>query len=213
MPTDSSTNQNLNTHRASQNEIRSTDNDVNPDSSDDNELLQTSTNIFIYSNDAVVGMIQSFSISENRQIKKLHAIGWEGVVQAVPQNTKGGQLNVSRIALYNSSIWNALGLSQDATPYNPLGKKIHEGASPTKDKNSHTSSTGGKTMKSDQVFNTLKDQRVPLEIKVKTKKKGGTDEYYIDRYIDCWLSSYQKSYKVGDVTVGEDVTIDYADIY
>ena len=104
-------NTSTNTHRATRNDIRTAENDFNPQTSFQNSLIATSTNVFVFANGSIVGMIQSFTVTESRTVTKLQAIGWEGVVQAVPENTKGGTLNVSRIALYESSIWNALGLT------------------------------------------------------------------------------------------------------
>lgn len=209
-----------NTHRATRNDIRAAENDFNPTSGDQNSKLATGTNIFIYSNNSIVGMIQSFSVSESRTINKLQAIGWEGVVQAVPANTNGGQLSVSRIALYESSIWNALGLTSSGTPYSPLGRKVHDsggGQFDSKDQwdvSSHTpGNIEGSTVSSRFIFKTLKDQRVPLEIQVKTKRTGSAEEYYVETYVDCWLSSYSKSYSVGTITVAESATIQYADVY
>lgn len=211
-------NTSTNTHRATRNDTaRGMENDLTPTASDTNSLIQTSTNIFIYSNGSIVGMIQSFSVSEQRNINKLQAIGWEGVVQAVPSNTNGGQLQVSRIALYQSSIWNALGLTSNGKSYNPLGMKVHDANSPAEatgwDKSTHTNDIAGSTVSSRLIFKTLKDQRVPLEIKVQTKRRGSTSEYYVETYVDCWLSSYSKSYTVQTITVAEQATIQYADVY
>ncbi|MFW6014951.1 MAG: hypothetical protein ACOCRK_00775 [bacterium] len=211
------TNEGINTHRAHRNDIRTANRNFNPSNQDDNHLLQTSTNIFIFSNGDIVGMIQSFNVSENRTINKLQAIGYEGVVQAVPSNTQGGQLSVTRIALYQSTLWNSLGLTTNGQSYNPIGSKVHTGQEDNSwDTYSHTKATDGSTAKaidSKQVFKTLKDQRVPLEIQVKTAKSGSGTDYYVDTYIDCWLSSYSKSYTVGTITVAEQATIQYADVY
>lgn len=210
-------NKGINTHRATRNDIRGQVNDFNPTKSDSNGLLQTATNIFLYANDNIVGMIQSFSISENRGINKLQSIGYEGVIQAVPSNTEGGQMNVTRIALYESNIWNALGLNTKGKSFNPIGAKVHTGDDSTDwDKTSplDPQKTDGVPVNSGLVFKTLKDQRVPLEIQVKTRKNGEFDsDFYIDTYIDCWLSSYSKSYSVGTITVAEQATIEYADVY
>jgi hypothetical protein len=211
-------NTSTNTHRATRNDTaRGMENDFSPTASDTNSLLQTSTNIFVYSNGAIVGMIQSFSVSEQRTINKLQAIGWEGVVQAVPANTNGGQLQVSRIALYQSSIWNALGLTSQGKAYNPLGMKVHEANSPADatgwDAMTHYNETEGSNVSSRLIFKTLKDQRVPLEVKVQTKRKGSESDYYVETYIDCWLSSYSKSYTVQTITVAEQATVQYADVY
>lgn len=180
-------NTHLNTQRAFENKIRATDDiTMNPKSSFDNSLLQTSTNIDILSNGNVIGMIQSFTVTENRDIQKLQEVGTEGVVQAVPGNTKGGSLNVSRMALYGSNLWDAVGLTGLKNADNSL-----------------------------QIFQTLKNQRVPFEIQVKTPSNDTTStvSYYIETYIDCWLSSYSKTFAVGTITVTEQATIMYADVY
>jgi hypothetical protein len=65
------------------------------------------------------------------------------------------------------------------------------------------------------MFKTLKDQRIPFEIQVLTvngQKSDGSASYYVETYVDCWLSSYKKSYTVSNVTVSEDVSIAYADV-
>jgi hypothetical protein len=216
-PSNYTQNTSTNTHRYTRNDIRTAENDFNPASGNDNGKLATSTNIFIYSNNAIVGMIQSFGVSESRTINKLQAVGWEGVVQAVPANTNGGQLNVSRIALYESSIWNALGLTSTGTPFNPVGKKVHDANVPDSstgwDATTHKNNPEGSKVSSRLIFKTLKDQRTPLEIKVQTKRMGSADSYYVETYVDCWLSSYSKSYSVGTITVAETAQIQYSDVY
>lgn len=169
-------------------------------------MLQTSTNIFIYANGGIVGMIQSFRVSENRGVNKLNAIGFEGVVQAVPQNTQGGQLDVARMALYNSNIWRALGLTSNSAPYSGIGSKVHtEG---------FNDSYGMPAPPAAQyIFRTLKDQRVPLEIKTRTPMDGEGRTFYEETYVDCWLASYSKSFAVGDITVTENATIQYGDVF
>lgn len=236
----------MNTHRKTQNEIRTAEGTgVNPTTPYDNSLVQTSTNIFIYANGCIVGMIQSFNVNESRNITKMQAIGWEGVVQAVPNNTEGGSISVSRMALYNSNLFNALGLNKTGIPYNGnIGGRVHN---PTQDEAFKDNSTtvldqydntpyGSKitenALNNDapclQAFRTLKDQRVPFEIEVRTPtfvqngqvettKDGVTkvadNSYYTERYIDCWLSQYSKSYQVGNISVTETATIRYADVY
>lgn len=170
-------------------------------------LLQTSTNIFIYANGGIVGMIQSFRVSESRNVTKLNAIGYEGVVQAVPGNTTGGQLDVTRIALYNSNLWQALGLTTDGAPYTGIGSKVHQTGF-TDNVDYGPAPTGGAP------FRTLRDQRVPFEIVVKTPMDGNGTRFYEERYVDCWLASYSKSYSVsGEITVAENATIRYGDVY
>lgn len=84
-----------------------------PTSPYQNGLLQTSTNIKIKMNGEIVGMVQSLSVSESRNINKLQAVGQEGVVQAVPGNTNGGQLTISRIALYDRKMIDATGINNN----------------------------------------------------------------------------------------------------
>ena len=211
-------NTSTNTHRATRNDIRTAENDFNPQTSFDNSLLATSTNTFIFANGSIVGMIQSFNVSEQRGVNKLQAIGWEGVVQAVPENTKGGSLTISRIALYESQIWNALGLTTSGRPFNEIGAKVYDAeaegenwdkssiAPDSIDARAHKTATN-------LVFNTLRQQKVPLEIQVKTRAHGKEEKYWVETYIDCWLSSYRKSYSVGSITVAEDVTVMYGDTY
>lgn len=209
----------VNTHRA--NGIAGANNTFNPSRpNDQNGLLHTSTNIFIYANDGIVGMIQSFSVSESRNINKLQAIGYEGVVQAVPSNTNGGQLSVTRMALYNSNIFRALGLTSTGTSGNPLGRKVHGLDNTYADK--HEAGHSGPEMSgignnnpssAGFVFRTLRDQRVPIEIKVKSPLTGEDSGYYEERYVDCWLSSFSKSFTVSQITVAENATIQYGDVY
>ncbi len=67
-------NTSTNTHRATRNDIRVANNTMKPNSPFDNVGATTSTNIFVYSNGCIVGMIQSFNVSEQRQVNKLQAI-------------------------------------------------------------------------------------------------------------------------------------------
>ena len=208
----------LNTHRATRNDIKPNNNTFELEGPDVNGLAMTSTNIFVYSNDEIVGMIQSFSVKESRTIDKLNAIGVEGVIQAVPQNSNGGTLDVTRIALYSSNLWASLGLTTTGNGYDAAGSKTYRGKTDANwDKASYKINNGdsGKTISNGSkiLFKTLKDQRVPLEIKVKTPINGQATKWYTETYIDCWLSSYSKSYDVGKITVAEQCSIDYADVY
>jgi hypothetical protein len=214
-------NYSLNTHRATRNEVKIQENDMTAlQTSDDNGMALTSTNIFIYANQNIVGMIQSFNIQESRTIDKLNAIGVEGVIQAVPENTNGGTIDVNRIALYSSNLWAALGLSADGIGYDASGSKryINDGSSmenwdqPTYETNTTNSEYSLGNGSSRYVFKTLKDQRVPLELQVRQPMNGQGTEWYIETYIDCWLSSYGKTYDVGKITVAETCKIDYADV-
>ena len=109
---DSSSNSYVNTHRA-------IDMPGVPDGSEATKLAITTTNVSIYSNDMKVGFVQSFTPSEQRDITPIQELGTEDVVQMVPGNTRGGTIQMQRVALYNSDIWNALGL----TPSGKFTKK------------------------------------------------------------------------------------------
>ena len=117
-------------------------------------LAVASTNISIICNNRVIGMIQSFNISEQRTVTKLQSIGIEGVIQAVPGNTNGGSIQAQRVALYGERIYDALGVG-----------------------NWSQSS-------SNKLFSTLKDQRVPFEIVVETKLPEGLGGSYREVYKD-----------------------------
>lgn len=143
-------------------------------------LATASTNIKIKCNGRLVGMIQSFNISENRAVNKLQSVGVEGVIQAVPSNTNGGSISAQRIALYGERVYDALGIEN----WSGDPKRL---------------------------FSTLKDQRLPFEIEVQTNTPDGMPSY-VETYQDCWIASYKKSYTVQNITVSEDVTIQYADV-
>lgn len=153
-----------------------------------NGLLQASTNILIKSFGETIGMIQSFSMSENRNINKLQAVGFEGVVQAVPSNTNGGQLSVTRIAMYNTKLADIFGINE-----------------------THSAYVSGTSEKHDApYFVTLRNQRIPFEIEVHTPTSNGVGDsatWQIDTYVDCWLSSWSKSYSVQQIYVTENATI------
>ena len=155
------------------------------DNSHANGLAVTSTNIRIKANDITIGMIQSFSVSENRDVTKVQSVGIEGVTQAVPQNYKGGTIQATRVAMYGSRFYDAFKMEQY------MGQQ-YEGYN---------------------VFKTLKDQRLPFEIRVdQTMTNGGENgKQYTETYIDCWISSYKKNYSVSNITISENVSISYAD--
>ena len=140
----------LNTHRAIGLDLEDHGNYAN-------QMAITTTNVAIYSNDMRVGFVQSFQPSEQREITPIQELGTEGVVQMVPGNTRGGTIQMQRVALYNSDIWNALGLTQ-------TGKFVSR----------FSQNKGITTTVSDvyytygNPFRTLKDQRVPLELRAET---------------------------------------------
>jgi hypothetical protein len=171
-------------------------------------LAVTTTNIDVFSNGHRVGFIQSASPSESRNINKIMELGTEGIVQSVPSNTNGGSLSVNRIAIYNSSLFNALGMTKTGQFLN------------LSDNNSNRNVLSGDKYKTfSNVFKTLKDQRVPLEIQIKTKMpalnsvEGAGNRFLVDTYVDCWLSSYSKSIASGTITITETANISYSEVY
>ena len=210
-------NTHLNTHRYTRNDIRVAENQLTPSDPYTNSKVQTSTNIFIYANGGIVGMVQSMNISETRQINKLQAVGWEGVVQSVPSNTKGGQIQLQRIALYDSTMFGALGLTTNALPQNSLGSKIHNIDRHTEsdkwDDYTTEQAMQGKRVSEGLTFRTLKDQRAPIEIQVKTPLYGDQAKFYTTTYIDVWLSSISRTMNVNTITVAESATAMYGDVY
>ena len=189
---DSYSNKDLNTHRAS---------GVTSSGDDTTKLAITSTNIQVYSNDMRIGFVQSLTPSESRTITKVQELGSEGVVQSVPGNTNGGQIAITRFAVYNGNLWNALGLTPTGK-FTTRDNQIADSTSKRQD-----SGTYGNP------FKTLKDQRVPLEIKVKTvMPDSSANSYYIETYVDCWLSSYTKTIAANTITISEQATIQYSDV-
>lgn len=158
-------------------------------------LAVTSTNIEVFANSMKVGFVQSLTPSESRNIIKVQELGTEGVVQSVPSNTNGGQLSITRFAVYNANLLNAIGATRDGN----FTQKF----------DSVTQLTNEATTYSNP-FKTLKDQRVPLEFKVETKSPSG--DSFVERYIDCWLSSYSKTIAATTITVTESATIQYSDV-
>lgn len=140
------------------------------------KLAITTTNVSIYSNDQRIGFVQSFTPSEQREITPVQELGTEGVVQMVPGNTRGGQIQLTRFALYNSDLWNALGLTK-------TGKFVK----PTDD--SYISDDAFKRTDADTYgnpFRTLKDQRVPLELRAHTILPNvSARAMLIEVYYDC----------------------------
>ena len=190
----SGTNKMLNTQRAT----------GMPEIADNSASLPiTSTNIEIYSNGMRLGFVQSFSPSESRDIVKLQELGTEGVVQSVPGNTRGGQIQLSRVAIFNGNLYNALGLTPTGL-FSTTDQQVYNSASTY---NSSTNTLGNP-------FKTLKEQRVPLELQVKTKQPDDQNTtYYVETYTDCWLQTYSKAIASGTITVTEQATIQYSDVY
>ncbi len=186
----SNTNKNLNTARAS---------GMPSIGSNGKKLAVTSTNISIFSNNMRIGFVQSFSPSESRQITPVHELGTEGVVQMAAGNTNGGTISLSKFAVYNANLWNALGLTR-------TGQFVSHG---------DFNSSGKKDTKYETYsnpFKTLKDQRVPLEMRVETKTPSNNDVVYTETYIDCWLTSYGKTISSSTVTINETCNMTYSDI-
>ena len=190
----SDTNKFLNTQRAT----------GMPEIADNSSTLPiTSTNIEVYSNGMRIGFVQSFTPSEQRTIKKVQELGTEGVVQSVPGNTNGGQIAITRFAIFNGNLYNALGLT-------PTGKFSKTADQINNDATVYSSATN--TL--GNPFKTLKEQRVPLELQAKTRLPDvSANTYYIETYIDCWVSQYSKSVQTSDITVTESATLQYSDVY
>ena len=189
---DSATNTTMNTQRAS---------GMPNIGSDGAQLAVTTTNVYLYSNGMRVGFVQQFSPSETRTIDKIMELGSEGVIQSVPRNTNGGQITLQRMAVYNASLWNALGLTRTGQ-FVPFGS-LDTSNSYTKDP---TYQTFGNP------FKTLKDQRVPLELQTQIRYPGATESYYIISYLDCWLTNYSKTVSAAAITITESATIFYSDV-
>ena len=199
---DSNTNNNLNTQRASGMPEYVDTNGV----SIGGNLVVTTTNIEVWANGQKVGFVQTFNPSENRTIVKIKELGTEGVVQSVPSNTLGGQIAVTRFALYNSNLYNALGLT-------PTGQFVtRDSVNPAQIPGNATDITANGNYRTyGNPFKTLKDQRVPLEFMVKTKMPNDT-RYIIETYLDCWLATYSKMITAATITITENATIQYSDV-
>lgn len=196
---DSYSNHWVNTHRAI--DMPGLSNEGHGDHA--NQLAITTTNISIFSNDMRIGFVQSFNVSESRDIQMVQELGTEGVVQAVPGNTRGGQIQLQRTALYNSDMWNALGLT-------PTGKFIPRTDSKFISGDAFKRQDSGTY---GNPFRTLKDQRVPLEIRAHTILPNVSEETrYVEFYYDAWISSYQKTISVQQIWISESVTLEYGDM-
>lgn len=195
---DSSNNKNLNTQRASGMP------DMYDSGSKQYNLAVTTTNVSVYSNGMKVGYVQSASPSESRPLTKVQALGVEGVVQIVPGNTNGGQISVSRLAVYNSNLFNSLGLTRNG--------QFVPSTTANFGKDSTTKDTVYGTY--NNPFKTLKDQRVALEIQIKTVQPNGAGAgtTLVETYLDCWLSSYSKTIASNAITITEQATIQYSDV-
>lgn len=175
-----------------------------PSGDDPTMMAITTTNVSVYSNNMKIGFIQSFSPQESRTITPVQELGTEGVVQMVPGNTQGGQISVSRFALYNSDLWNALGLTPSGQFTNRDDSNFINDAAFTKREDSGTYGNP---------FRTLKEQRVPLEIRSRTVLPNVSKEAaYIETFFDCWLSNYSKAIQSNNVLITETATIQYADM-
>ena len=129
----------------------------------------TSTNVEVYANNMRVGIVQEFTPSESRTITPIQELGTEGVVQILPQNTNGGTISLRRFALFNSTLANAIGLTRTGQFMPANDSDYVYGTASTMDA---TSRTYGNP------FKTLKDQRVPLEFKVKVRLPDDQNDSY-----------------------------------
>ncbi len=155
----------------------------------DNGMLVTSTNVKINGIDpsgkkVMIGMIQSFSVSETRNVTKLQSIGIEGVTQAVPENYKGGTINAQRVALYGKRLYDVFRMEDYSGEDDDVFKTLKQQRFPF-----------------EIVYETRRDGN-----------RDGDGAVYTETYIDCWISSYKKNYQTSNITISEQVTIAYAEV-
>lgn len=190
----SDTNKWLNTQRAT----------GTPEMADNSSTLPiTSTNIEIWCNGMIIGFVQSFQPSEQRQIQKVQELGTEGVVQSVPGNTNGGEISLTRLAIFNADLYNALGL----TPTGKFAQYSDHIYNSTTVYNETYNTLGNP-------FRTLKEQRVPLELQTKIKQPDLSEKkYYVTTYCDAWLSQYSRTITSQAITVTETARLKYCSVY
>jgi hypothetical protein len=165
----------------------------------------TSTNVEVWANNMKVGMVQEFSPSESRTITPLQELGTEGVVQMAPGNTNGGTISLRRIALFNSRLFNAIGMTNTGQ-FIPGIQVAANGGNV-----GNVYDTQYRTLSNP--FKTLKDCRVPLEFKVKIRLPDDqNDTYHVDTYIDCWVQQYSKTIAANTITISESATVSYSDV-
>lgn len=159
----------------------------------DNEIgIVTSTNIDIKINGQRVGLMQSFSRQESREVQRIMEIGSEGLVQLVPQNYQGGTLECEALAVYGRLFFRAIKIKDYGAPqsyianYNPVGMLVQN--------------------------------RIPITVEVTTRGRrfgqGGIDAPKMsmlkETFYGCFLTSYSKSVSANDITVAERISIAYA---
>ena len=194
----SATNGNLNTQRAT---------GITPmegqKSGDDGAYLAAlSTNVSVYVNGERVGFMQDLSPSESRTITPIQELGTEGVVQMVAANTNGGTLSCSRFAVYNANLFNALGLTGTGK-FMPGSANDNDKYYPNRDNTYRTYHN---------VFKSLKDNRVPIEVMVQLNQPGEGSKPKYETYIDCWLTNYGRTISSSQITISETCTISYSDL-
>lgn len=156
--------------------------------SDDPLKIVTSTNIDIEINGRKIGLIQSFSRNEGRDVTPVSEIGTEGLVQLVPNNYQGGTLSVDHFRIYGRLMFETLGLYDLGAPqsfianFNPIAH--------------------------------LAQQRLPFSVKVTVRGAAKEDPSIINRrivevYHGCWLTSYSYDVSSGNITVSEKAEIKY----
>jgi hypothetical protein len=157
-------------------------------------LAVTSTNISISVNGENVGFIQSANPSESRNITKVQELGTEGIVQSVPGNTNGGQIAVTRLALYKQNLYTALQL--------PL----------------FTGLSAFKTLKDQRLpfeISMITKYYSPINpygAVDKSTDPGFQIQEYREIYLDCWLSNYSKTITTSAITITESATVQYSDM-
>lgn len=156
--------------------------------SDEPLKILTSTNIELEINGQRIGLIQSFSRNEQRDVTAIFEIGTEGAVQLIPNNYSGGSIRASHFRIYGRLLFETLKLYDLGAPqsfianFNPVAH--------------------------------LAQQRLPFSIKVTARGAAKNDPSLINRriqevYHGCWITSYGYNVTSNDITVSEEVDIRY----
>jgi hypothetical protein len=141
------------------------------------------TNIEILINGSRVGMIQSFSPSESRNVTPIMALGVEGVVTSSVGNYSGGTFSTPMIEIYDQTSLAALGVVDQG------------GRDP-----------GG--LRQLTISKALYQQRIPVDIRAVTYTPAIGAET-IDTFVNCYITSYSKSISISASTISVGVSWRY----
>lgn len=132
-------------------------------------MTQNPANHQIVCRGNVVGMVQGFSMSENKTVTPIFSLGVEGPVTTAVGNYGGGTLNTPLVAIY------------DITPLEAFGITDSGGG------------VGG--LRALPRLISLSQQREPVDIRsvIYTPAEGQEE---IETYRNCWVTSYGKSVNV-----------------